>query len=118
MKSVLLLGAFLLIFSVPAYGQHAGAAGTPAATPNSGGGGGGGGMGVAGGGGLLNVPVTQFHFLIASGSESDFKLTSYLAFDKAVAEGRVVLSAKSVDLGKVAREYRSKKALAEGSSKD
>lgn len=71
----------------------------------------------ASGGALLHVPVTQFHFLIASGSESDFKMTSYLPFDKAVAEGRVVLSAKSVDLGKVAREYRTKKTLVEESSK-
>ncbi|MGH9725913.1 MAG: hypothetical protein ACRD41_12685, partial [Candidatus Acidiferrales bacterium] len=81
------------------------------------GGGGGGGMGVPGGGGLLNVPVTQFHFLIASGSESDFKMTSYLPFDKAVAEGRVVLSAKSVDLGEVARKYKTKKNLAEESAR-
>ncbi|MGH9758432.1 MAG: hypothetical protein ACRD4M_11905 [Candidatus Acidiferrales bacterium] len=73
-------------------------------------------MGASGGSGLLHVPVTQFHFLIASGSESDFKLTSYLPFDKAVAEGRVVLSTKNVDLGKVAREYRTKKASAEDSS--
>lgn len=117
MKTLLLLGAFLLIFSVPAYGQHAGAVATPSAAPSAGGGGGGGGMGGAGSGGLLNVPVTQFHFLIASGSESDFKMTSYLPFDKAVAEGRVVLSAKSVDLGKVAREYRTKRSSVEGTSK-
>ena len=116
MKSLLLLGALLLIFSVPAYGQRAGSVGTPSAAPSSGGGGGGGGGG-ASGGALLNLPVTKFHFLIASGSESDFKMTSYLPFDKAVAEGRVVLSTKNVDLGKLAREYRTKKASAEDSSK-
>lgn len=114
MKTLLLLAAFLLIFSVPAYGQHAGAAGTPAAAPVSGGGGGMGGMG---GGSLIHSPVTQFHFLLASGSEADYKMTSYLPFDKAVAEGRMALVAKSVDLGEVAREYRSKKNSVEGASR-
>jgi len=109
---IVLLGAMLMLFSLPAYAQgHAALGG---AAPNgglsSGGAGGGGGMG----GGtsspaMFHTPATRFDMGYAHGSDCDFVPSSFMSYDDAVNLGRSIIEAKPKTLGEVAAEYRARK---------
>jgi hypothetical protein len=98
MKRAIGIAAFILFFAVPAHAQGKGAsvAMGSSSTGASYNGGSGGGGGYSGGGGTVshhNYPRAQFAVGAVSGSQEDFVPSSYLPFDRAVAEGQAALDA-------------------------
>lgn len=101
MKRFLGLAILAAGLAVPAHGQmsHSVSGGSAAssATSNSGGGGSYGGAGFGGGlsgGGtrLASYPVAHFGVASVSGSQQDYVPSTFVAYDKALAEGRDILA--------------------------
>ena len=98
-----------LALSVPAHAQRsmAGPAG-----PTGNGGGAGSPVGGSTGGAaafrtLPTVPRTQFQAIDVSGGDISFFTSSFMQFDKGIAEGESILAARQKTLAEVASEYRN-----------
>jgi hypothetical protein len=110
MKKIIFLAVLILGFSAPALAQR-GAVGGGAASPgvNGGGGGYGGGFGGGGYGGsfsgaLPSYPSTQFAVTGASGSNAEFEPSTFVSFEKAVAEGKQLILMENRTVAQAARE--------------
>lgn len=108
---IAILGALVILFSLPlrAQGQTHGTMG--GGSPNAGysGGGGAGAGGFSGATSMFHTPATHFEFGYAHGAESDFNPSSFMEYDEAVKLGRSIVEAKPKSLGEIAAEYRAKK---------
>jgi hypothetical protein len=91
MKWVLAVGCLLLVSVVPAQAQFASV--------------GGGSIGHVNFPNLTGHPATVFNSVVVSGSVQDFIPTTYVSYDKGVADGQAALAAKPKSLGEVAQEY-------------
>jgi hypothetical protein len=91
MKWLLVVGALLLVSAVPAQAQSVGS--------------GGGSIGHVSFPSITHLPATQFNSVVVSGSDQDFVPTTYVSFDKGVAEGRTTLATQPKSLGELAQEY-------------
>ena len=110
MKKLLGFAILGLSFSVPTHAQRAmsGSAGGP----TSNGSGGFGGSPIAGGGTinfhtLPSVPRAQFQMVDVSGGDVSFFPSSFVQFEKGIAEGEAALAARQKSLGEAALENRS-----------
>lgn len=111
---IVVLGALVMLFSLPAHAQMQthGAMGGASTTSGYNNGGGGGGGGISGGASavtMLHTPATRFDLGYAHGSDYEFEPSSYMAYDDAVKLGRSLVEAKPKTLGEVAAEYRARK---------
>jgi hypothetical protein len=99
-----------LALSVPAHAQRS-MAGPAGPTGNGGGAGSpvGGSTGGAAAGfrTLPTVPRTQFQAIDVSGGDISFFPSSFMQFDKGIAEGESILAARQKTLAEVASEYRN-----------
>ncbi len=87
MKWFLAVGGLLLVSAVPAQAQFGGSIGK-VTFPN-----------------LTNYPATIFNSVVVSGTVQDFAPTTYVSYDKGVADAQAALAAKPKSLGEVAQEY-------------
>ncbi len=98
-----------LAFSIPAHAQRS-MAGTAGPTSNGGGAGSpvGGSTGGAAAGfhTLPTVPRTQFQAIDVSGGDVSFFPSSFMLFDKGIAEGESILASRQKTLAEVATENR------------
>lgn len=95
--------------AVPAHAQvsRGFAAGNPTSSPSFSGGGGFGGGYSAGGIKLPSYPVACLGVTSVSGSQQDYVPSTFVAYDKALAEGRAILSAPPKSVAEAAREQGS-----------
>jgi hypothetical protein len=91
MKWLLVVGGLLLVSAIPAQAQTVGF--------------GGGSIGHMTFPSITHLPATQFNSVVVSGSDQDFVPTTYVSFDKGVAEGRTTLAMRPKSLGELALEY-------------
>jgi len=102
MKRVLCLATVMAVLALPAHGQSSktvpvASAASPITSNSGASGGSGGSSGFSGGGSvggprLPAYPRTQFGVLAASGTQQDFVPSTFLEYDRALAEGRDILS--------------------------
>lgn len=111
MKRFLGLAILAAGLAVPAHAQmsHSVSAGGAANTLTSNGGGGGYGGGGLGGGSssgnkLTNCPRAQFSVAAVSGTQQDYVPSTFVSYDKAVAEGRNILAAPPKSIVEAAHE--------------
>jgi hypothetical protein len=106
---IAILGALVMLFSLPAHAQaHATPGGASAAAGYVSGGGGSAG-GSASSPAMMHTPATRFDFGYAHGTDCDFTPSSFMAYDDAIKLGRSIVEAKPKTLGEVAAEYRARK---------
>jgi hypothetical protein len=87
MKWFLAVGGLLLVSAVPAQAQFGASIGK-VTFPN-----------------LVNYPAAVLNSVVVSGTVQDFVPTTYVSYDKGVADGQAALAAKPKSLGEVAQEY-------------
>jgi hypothetical protein len=106
MKITLGLAAVLFFAAVPAHAQSR--VGSVAATQNSGGGGGygGGSAGSSGFSGLPHYAAADLRAIEVSGDESTYLPSTFMPFEKAVAQGYVVVKEESKTVAQAAAENR------------
>jgi len=97
-----------LVLSVPAHGQRAMMG---SAAPTGGAGGGIGGVPTGGGSAvsfhtLPSYPPTQFQMIEVSGGDVSFVPSSFVQFEKSVAQGEAALAIRQEPLAEVALENR------------
>lgn len=124
MKRFIILGiaAIGLTLALPAYAQmpHSGGG---MATPVGPGSGGGGGYSGGGGGGSADTPVDKLPayarscFCVASvsGTKMDYVPSTFVSYDKAVADGKTINSTPAPTVAEAARAQREAAANAEKS---
>jgi hypothetical protein len=91
MKWFIVVGGLLLASAIPAQAQTIGS--------------GGGSIGRATFPSMTHYPETQFNSIVVSGSEQDFIPTTFVSFDKGIAEGCTTLGMRPKSLGEIAHEY-------------
>jgi hypothetical protein len=108
MKKLLGFAILGLTLSLPIHAQRAmGGSGGPASSA-----GGASGSGIGGGGTvsfhtLPDVPRAQFQIVDVSGGDASFFPSSFMQFEKGIAEGEAALAFRRKSLGEVARENRA-----------
>jgi hypothetical protein len=108
MKKLIGVGAFVLLFLLPAHAQNRAGGGGSAPSTNSNGGGGGTGAGSNGGGTsgtrLPGYPRASFDLSAVSGGDPSFAPSTFLSFDQAVAEGKAIMAADQKSVAQSAVE--------------
>lgn len=111
MKIFFGVSAFVLLCSIPAHAQvrGAGQSATPTSSFNGGGGGtGGGSIGGANVARIPSYPRATFDMSEVSGGDPSFAPSTFLSFDRAVAEGKAILAEDQKSLGQIAAENSTK----------
>jgi hypothetical protein len=110
MKKIIGIGAFVLVFAVPAHGQgvrRMGLVGSSSTNAVNGGSGGYGGSLSSGSGSRLPIyPAAHPGMQEVNGGDPSYAPSTFLTFAQAVAEGNAA-NATPKSLGEVAAEYRS-----------
>jgi len=91
MKWLMVSGVLLLVSAIPAQAQSIGF--------------GGGSIGRVTFPSMTHFPETQFNSVVVSGSEQDFVPTTFVSFDRGIAEGCTTLGMRPKSLGEIAHEY-------------
>jgi hypothetical protein len=91
MKWLIVVGGLLLASAIPAKAQTIGF--------------GGGSIGRVTFPSMTHFPETQFNSVVVSGSDQDFVPTTFVSFDKGIAEGCTTLGMRPKSLGEIAHEY-------------
>ncbi len=108
MKRLIGIGAFVLLFSIPAHGQTvrrmSSMSSTATNTVNGGSGGYGGSLSSGSGGRLPIYPAAHPAMLEVNGGDPSYAPSTFLTFEQAVAEGKAANAAPK-SLGQVAAEY-------------
>jgi hypothetical protein len=108
-KKIAGVAVLVLLCSVPACAQSAphfvGGGGAAVNTTYAGGGaGGGGGLSAGGNQPLPNYPPTRFAMHNVTGDSSDYVPSTFVSYQKALAEGQALISSRPQTLDEAARE--------------
>lgn len=106
MKRLIALAVLAVGVAVPTHAQtiHAAAGGGSSSVPAAGGGVGGGGFSGGFGGVAVHNPSAHFSVTSVSGSPQEFVPSTFVSYDKAVAEGQNVLDTPEPTVAEAARK--------------